>query len=264
MTEKVKYLNKEIVFKHIGNGPSITLLHGYLESMDIWNDFAQELAKNFSVCMIDLPGHGKSASYFPMNTMELMAETVHAVLQHLKIEKTFLIGHSMGGYAALAFAEKYPAYLWALSLFHSAPFADNPEKKTNRDREIKLLNEGKKELIYTAHFPKVFAPQNVEKFTKAIEQAKQAAANLPAENIIATLKGMKDRKDRTHVLSNLQVPFVSFSGQYDQFIPFDMRKILPYPQQYHIVELENSGHIGFIEETQKSANAINSIAQIYL
>jgi len=263
MIKNVKHLNKEIVFKHIGQGPAITLLHGYLESKEIWNDFAQELAKNFTVCTIDLPGHGNSASFFPMNTMEIMAESVNAVLLALNIEKTFLIGHSMGGYAALAFAEKFAHKLWALSLFHSAPFADNQEKKDNRDREIKLLHQGKKELIYSAHFPKVFAPQNVELFMDAILAAKDIAALLPAENIVATLKGMKDRKDRTHILSNLEVPFIYFAGKYDQFIPYDLRKILPYPKQYHIIELENSGHIGFVEETQKSVHSINAIAKLY-
>jgi pimeloyl-ACP methyl ester carboxylesterase len=263
MMQSVKYLNKEIVFKHIGKGPAITLLHGYLESKEIWNEFALELAKKFSVCLIDLPGHGKSASFFPMNTMEIMAESVNAVLNFLNIEKTFLIGHSMGGYAALAFAEKYPNKLWAFSLFHSAPFADNQEKKQNRYREIKLLNEGKKELIYSAHFPKIFAPANVEQFADDIENAKQIAALLPPENIVATLKGLKDRKDRTQVMNDLKVPFIFFAGKFDQFIPYDLRKMLPYPLQYHIVELENSGHIGFIEELSKSVNAINTIAKLY-
>jgi pimeloyl-ACP methyl ester carboxylesterase len=195
--------------------------------------------------------------------METMAESVNAVLKELKIEKTFLIGHSMGGYAALAFAEKFPEKLWALSLFHSAPFADNEEKKQNRDREIKLLLEGKKKQIYSQHFPKVFAPQNVEKYANEIEKAKAIAGQLSDGHIIATLKGMKQRKDRTQVMSNLQVPFLYFAGQYDNFIPYEMRKILPYPERYNIVELENSGHIGFIEEMQKSVEAVVGFAKIY-
>ncbi len=263
MSNAVKYINKEIVFKHSGNGPSITLLHGYLESKEIWNDFAQELSKKFSVTIIDLPGHGESESYNPANSMEIMAEAVNKVLTKLNIDKTFLIGHSMGGYAAMAFAEKYSDKLWALSLFHSAPFADSAATKINRDREIKLLLQGKKHLIYSQHFPKIFAKQNVDKFAAEIEQAKKLARSLPENNIIASLKGLKLRKDRALVLSELKVPFLYVAGKHDNFIPFEMRKLLPYPKQYQIIELENSGHMGFIEETQKSVNAIETFAKMY-
>ena len=83
------------------NGPCIVLLHGFLESLCIWDEFVNELSKDFKVLTIDLPGHGKTENFSEVHTMEFMAETVKAVLEHLKIEKCVLIGHSMGGYVRL-------------------------------------------------------------------------------------------------------------------------------------------------------------------
>ncbi len=253
----------QIIYNVFGKGRTICLLHGYLESKEIWTDFATKLSTDFKLIIPDLPGHGESGSFMPANSMELMAQAVNAVLEAEKAEKVFVIGHSMGGYVAMAFAELFPVKLWALSLFHSAPFADSEEKKQNRDREIKLLLQGKKKLIYSNHFPKVFANKNVDKFSEEIEKAKQYAASLPENHIISTLKGMKMRKDRSQVLNNLPVPFLFFAGKEDNFIPFEMRNILPYPKQYHIIELENSGHAGFIEEEDKAVSAVLSFALLY-
>jgi len=252
MKKELNYKNSQFVYNISGNGNAIVLLHGYLESKEIWTQFGMLLSEKYKVIIPDLPGHGESETFSPANTMELMAEVVKQILIAENEQKAFIIGHSMGGYAAMAFADLFPEYLSALSLFHSTPFADSEEKKKNRDREIELLRQGKKKLIYSNHFPKVFAEENELKFKGQIEKAKLVASRLAEDSIISTLEGMKLRKDYSEVLKNLAVPFLYVAGKGDRFIPYDIRNQLQYPKNYQILELEKSGHIGFIEEEAKA------------
>ena len=121
-------LNSEkINYKLSGSGIPLVLLHGYLESVEIWNGFGAKLSKTFKVLMIDLPGHGKSASYEEINKMEDMAAQINEITEELGFHNFFLIGHSLGGYVSLAFLELFPEKLLGISLFHSHPLADSTE-----------------------------------------------------------------------------------------------------------------------------------------
>ena len=126
----------EINYSDSGKGNTIVLLHGYLESSEVWNGFETRLAEFFRVVSIDLPGHGLSSVYGEVHTMEFMATAVKEIVDSLNIKKVFLTGHSLGGYVALAFLELYPDNLSGYCLFHSQPFADPPAVIEKRRREI--------------------------------------------------------------------------------------------------------------------------------
>ncbi len=239
-----------------GKGDAIVLLHGYLESKEIWCDFATQLAENFLVIIPDLPGHGKSELPNENLSLETMAKSVKTVLDKENIQKCFLVGHSMGGYVALAFLQLFPERLNALSLFHSAPYADTEEKQNKRDREIKIINEGKIAQVYKAHFPKTFANENVDKFKSEIEKMNQRAKSMKPEGIIAALEAMKRRPDRSGLLKNAKIPIQYIIGAKDNFIPMSILDKLQLPDNSELVVLENSGHMGFIEEPENSLKAI--------
>ena len=125
----------------------IVLLHGYLESMLVWEDFIPYLYKDLRVVTLDLPGHGISVVTGECHTMEFLADTVAEGLKALGIERCTLVGHSMGGYVALAFCERHPEMLDGLVLLSSTPNPDTEEKAENRRREIALVQAGKKEML---------------------------------------------------------------------------------------------------------------------
>ncbi|MDW8296538.1 MAG: alpha/beta hydrolase, partial [Raineya sp.] len=103
-----------------GTGKNVVLLHGFCESKEIWKDFLPELAKNFRTIAVDIGGFGESANLLPQPcTMETLAEQVFALLKELQISQAAFVGHSMGGYVALALAEKHPEIIEKLCLFHS-------------------------------------------------------------------------------------------------------------------------------------------------
>jgi pimeloyl-ACP methyl ester carboxylesterase len=246
----------DLSYSVLGNGKTIVLLHGYLESKEIWGDFAEDLSGNFRVIVPDLPGHGSSGLPDGNLSVERMAELVKSILDKEDVEKCLLVGHSMGGYVALAFLDLFPEMLNGLSVFHSSPYADTDEKKQNRDREINIIRQGKKAQVYTAHFPNTFAKENVEIFANEIEKCKARAKNMSDEGIIAALEAMKNRPDRSMLLKGTKIPVQYIIGEKDNFIPMEILNKLQLPDNSEVVVLENSGHMGFIEEKENALEAI--------
>ncbi|MFW5709940.1 MAG: alpha/beta fold hydrolase [Bacteroidota bacterium] len=234
-----------------GSGPDIVLLHGFMESLEMWHPFLPSLTKDFSVVMIDLPGHGRSKCLEEVHSMPLMAEQIKKVLDKENIRKCTLVGHSMGGYVALAYAEKYAQKLMGLGLFHSTPFADTEEKKNNRQREIELVKAGKKQTLINTNIPKMYADDNLEKMKDKLENSKKIALSTPDSGIIYALECMMSRPDRSKILGSFELPFFLVLGKKDNYIPFDtISKKMPRPPDTQTLFLENSGHMGFIEEEQ--------------
>ena len=130
-----------------GKGAAVVLLHGFLENATMWNSVADSLSKNNRVVCIDLLGHGQTACLGYVHTMESMAEAVAAVLTHLKIRKSVFIGHSLGGYVSLAFAEKNPDNVKGLCLMNSTTRADNANRVELRNRAIEAVKTDYKSLV---------------------------------------------------------------------------------------------------------------------
>ena len=124
----------------------VVLLHGYLESMLVWDEFVALLKESVRVVTIDLPGHGVSMVTSEVHTMEYLAECVALAMEALGIERYSVVGHSMGGYVALAMVEKYASRLESIVLLSSTTSADSQEKCDRRRREIELIKAGKKNM----------------------------------------------------------------------------------------------------------------------
>jgi pimeloyl-ACP methyl ester carboxylesterase len=257
MIKTLDYNGAVLHYKDEGKGTVVVLLHGYLESMYVWDEFSTELSKNYRVFSIDLPGHGQSEPFKDEITMEDMAAAVHFVLQQNQVEHAVIVGHSMGGYVSLAYAQKYWSMVEGLCLFHSTPFADTREKKENRQREIELVKQGKKDAVLSTNIPKMYSNDNLDKMCKELEISKNIAFKTSEKGIIAALRGMMARVDRSEFLENLDIPFLLILGKKDNYIPYDgILEKIKLPDNAKVVTLENSGHMGFIEEKEKSLKAI--------
>lgn len=251
-----------INYSDSGTGNVVVLLHGYLESSEVWNGFSEKLALHFRIISIDLPGHGLSSVYGETHTMEFMAAAVKELLDILKIKIIFLTGHSLGGYVALAFLELFPEYLSGYCLFHSQPFSDLPETVKKRIREISIVRAGKKDLMYPDNVTRMFATSNLEKFSEALKRSKDIASGIPGEGIIAVLNGMMIRSSRISVMEEGRVPCLWILGSMDNYIPCDLIQAkVKLPASAVVVVLKNSGHIGFIEEEDLSVEAVTEFVE---
>ncbi|MCX6252142.1 MAG: alpha/beta hydrolase [Bacteroidetes bacterium] len=259
--EKIIFNRKNIFYNVEGKGDTIVLLHGFMESSKIWKDFVSVLSKAFRVITIDLPGHGKSDNLGDINSMEMIAGAVHKVLRHLGVKKCVMIGHSMGGYATLSFASKYPSFLKGFGLFHSHPFADTPDGKTNRNRMIQLVKKDKLNFI-TQFIPDLFAPENQDKFRKDIEKFIARAGKMTPESVIASQKGMKVRKDLSLIVANAKVPVLFILGLKDLKLPADrLWEMVTLPEYAEVHILREAGHMGYIEAPLECVQAIYCFAR---
>jgi pimeloyl-ACP methyl ester carboxylesterase len=251
------YEGRQISYSVRGSGTPLVLLHGYLESSEIWESFAEKLSAACTVVSVDLPGHGHSDVFGSVHTMEFIASVIKELLDSLKIQKALICGHSLGGYVALAILELYPEYLSGYCLFHSHPFADPPEAVEKRLREIAIVKAGKKELMYPDNVTRMFAPSNLEKFQSALQRSKVIASKIPGEGIIAVLNGMIVRPSRSAFMEEGKVPCLWILGLMDNYIPCEAIQSRVYlPLNAKVVVLKNSGHIGFIEEEDLSIRTV--------
>ncbi len=249
----VHFSGGKIYYSEFGEGPAVILLHGYLESSEIWAGFAKKLARKFRVITVDLPGHGLSSVYNECHTMEVLASSVKGLFDCLHLNSAFVAGHSLGGYITLAFLEKHPELLKGYCLFHSHPFADTTETKHNREREINIVRAGKKFLMYPEDVTKMYATANLKKFEDSLQRSKDIASKIRDEGIIAVLSGMIQRPSRQAVMESGRVPCLWILGKMDNYIQAEtVRKRIALPPNARVVILENSGHMGFIEEEDLS------------
>lgn len=236
--------------------PTLVLLHGYLESLDVWDDFSTLLAPHLRVVAIDLPGHGISEVKGSVHTMEFLADTVKAAIDELGIGKFTVVGHSMGGYAALELVRKYPGSLTGFVMFHSVPNADTADKKEHRDREIAIVESGKKDLLAST-VAKSFAADNRRRFADAIADLEEQVILTDEDGVAALLRGMEQRVDQNEMLRRSEVPQMFIFGRKDEYIPVELaEQIIKEHPQAATMWLDNSGHMGFIEEPEASAKAI--------
>jgi pimeloyl-ACP methyl ester carboxylesterase len=259
MIDHIDYKNIEVHYSDSGskNDIPVILLHGYLESKEIWSGFADELANHYRVICVDLPGHGKSGVYSEIHQMDEMAEALDEIVRRLKLPAFHLVGHSMGGYAALAYLGKKPEMLRSLVLFHSSCYPDTEEKKANRIREIELIRKGKKELLINLNTPVSFATEHLDKHKHEMEYAQKIALQISNAGIISALNGMKARPDRSYLLKETAKPVLLMAGLKDNYIDPEVKeKMAGLNPKVELVKLGESGHMGFMEEKEASLDAL--------
>ena len=219
-TKTILHKNTKINYTDVGKGTAVVLLHGFLENLSMWNAYVDEFSKKNRVIAIDLLGHGATECLGYIHTMEDQADMVHAVLHDLKIRKAIFIGHSMGGYVALAFAELYPENIKGLVLLNSTSRADSEERKANRDRAITAVKQN-----YTAFvrmsIGNLFSEDNRERSEEIIETVRQEALKTPLQGIVAALEGMKIRKDREVILHFAPYPMLLVLGKKDSVLNYE-------------------------------------------
>ena len=259
----MKYIYKkvEVYFKAIGNNKPVILVHGFLENHKMWNNVVEALKEDHRVYTLDLLGHGKSDGMCDIHTMEQQAMLINDLMDREKIWQATIIGHSMGGYISLAFAEMYPEKVAGLGLLNSHPFADSFEKQEARERAIKTVKTNYEAYIKAA-IPSFFAPDNRKKYRKEIQKLVEEALKMTPENIIAALKGMKLRKDRSEMFCQRQhYPKLWIIGKKDPLIELDkIRSLAENCKGTDYIEL-SEGHMSYIENKEEMPRVIKRFLQ---
>jgi pimeloyl-ACP methyl ester carboxylesterase len=247
--KEFNYRGSPIMYRTAGNGPVVILLHGFGEEGSVWrHQFS--LFPAHRLIVPDLPGSGKTNATGDMS-MEGLAEAMeHLLREEAGAEPVTMIGHSMGGYITLAFAEKYPERLNGFGLFHSTAFADSEEKKKARQQGIRVIESVGANAFLEASTANLYAPQNRELHPEWIEEHLATVRNFSGAALVSYYKAMIERPDRTTVLARSKVPVLFVMGRHDAAVPMqDSLKQSHLSQINYIHILDHSGHMGMIEET---------------
>lgn len=243
--------------------PSLVLLHGFLEDSRMWDHLVPLLRSGRHLIALDLPAHGQTPQFEEVHTMDFMAQCVRETLDHLGLEKVAMLGHSMGGYVVLAFAEAFPTRLDQFALFFSSPEEDDEIKKSNRLRATKLVKTHRELYIQNA-IPLLFDPHTLETHKTQIARQVEMSLEMPSEGIIAAIKGMTVRPDRTALLVNAPEEgqyrpksIGIIAGRADTVVPFERSQYFASLPQVGHSFFSNHGHMGHITSPEACARAID-------
>ncbi|MCB0640910.1 MAG: alpha/beta hydrolase [Phaeodactylibacter sp.] len=246
------YQGHQVVYEQTGEGPDLVLVHGFCEDRRMWADFQQPFTQQYRVLTFDLPGFGESSIAGKLS-IQNFAELLKALLDELKITSCVLLGHSMGGYIGVAFAELYPDMLSGLGFFHSHVYADTEEKKSALSKSVEFVERNGSVPYVGQVIPSLFAEAFAQANPDLIADLVTEAHAYPAAGVINALEAMRDRPDRSAVLKELDIPVLFILGKEDQAIPYEAsitQTVLPQIAQVEL--MEHVGHMGMFEALKQT------------
>jgi len=269
----ISVTGNDLVYEECGESSrrTIVLLHGFCGSSHYWHKVCPLLSDKYRIIMPQLRGHGGSYAPDGDYSMEAMADDIYHLIEHLKIDKIVLLGHSLGGYAALAFADKYRDKLLGLGLIHSTALPDTEETKEKRRRDIQDISVNGINNYIKRLIPKLFTDSKQHNMQEAIQDMVQIGFQMNQEGAIGALQAMMNRPDRSHVLAEADYPILLVAGAEDEVIsPLDTFSItykgvtdstFGYP---HILEntFEDVSHMSLVEVPNQLSRVIANYLKI--
>lgn len=252
----VKLANSlQVAYTDEGQGTALLLLHGYCGSRRYWDDVLPALRAEFRVIAPDCRGHGETQATGGAYPMELLAEDASQLLEALHVKQAYVLGHSMGGYAALAFAERYPSQLLGIGLLHSTTFPDDDNGKAGRDKVAARVEAEGIEGHIDDLIPKLFAPEHRSSMPERVQRAREIGYGTSPLGAIGGALGMKERPDHRSALERANVPVLLLAGEHDGVIGPEKRFPVSGPSVTAEL-LPDAGHMGMMEDPEAFASAI--------
>lgn len=257
----IQFKGKKIAYRTQGKGQPLVLLHGLCEDSTIWDEFIKGLP-DFLIIRPDLSGFGES-EILPEHSIDLMAESVKAILDELHIAKCIMVGHSLGGYVTVALAKRYPSVIVGMGLFHSHPFEDTPEKKEERLKAINFVKQNGHIVYVKQLIPKLFAELFATSNEFLINGLIFKASKYPPATIIGAQEAMLNRPDNSAVLKNAAYPVLLIIGKQDKVVPYDISlKMMPLPTVADIHILPKVAHMGMFTAKDKTVKMIRNFVNL--
>ena len=236
-----------------GAGEVLLLIHGFPFHQDIWDDYTPLLSNDFRVIKVDLPGFGKSPVLPQPFSIGHVADSLLSFIKEKELKRVHVVGHSLGGYVALAMVKKNPALFASLILFHSTAYADSPEKRESRAKVIEFVKKNGALPFTSGFIPPLFANPT----HPAVPKVREIAGVASAEAVIGYTQAMKDREDEIKTLEIFENPTLFIAGEKDPGIPVDtILKQASHCQKPEIHILENVAHMGMFEKPEETAGKI--------
>lgn len=246
-----------VYYREQGTGHPLIFLHGFCDSHELWKDFIQPFTRTYRVITPDLPGFGKSERLPLPFSIDQVADRLAEWILGLKLERSLVVGHSLGGYVALALLEKHAKLLAGIALFHSTPYADTPERRQVRNKVITFVEENGVAPFVETFVPGLYANKSHPK----IPSTRLRAGKTAVESLVGYAAAMRDRPDRSDLVAQTNLPVLAIGGVNDTLIPIaDLQRLKAKAPKLHVFELEEAGHMGMHEAKKQAQNILSSYA----
>jgi 3-oxoadipate enol-lactonase len=253
--KKIRINDIELAYTRRGKGTPLVLLHGYPLDNHLWDEIAPLLEDTFDLILPDLRGFGESTTVGSPYTMDDYASDLAGLLDNLGIQKAAIVGHSMGGYVALAFARLYLERVTGLGLVSSQVLADPPDRKEARYKSAADVSDNGIGGVVEAMAPKFTSDERLQAIARTMMERQPPAA------FVGALKAMAERMDSTSLLSSFKFPVVIIHGEADALIPIDRaREVKNAVPHAHLVEINGAGHMPMMEAREETARALKHLA----
>ena len=237
----------------MGDGKPLIFIHGFCESHEIWTGFDERLADKFQVFVIDLPGFGNSKLLPVPFSIREVAVKVLDWMDQSEIDSPVVVGHSLGGYVALAMANLNPIKIGGLVLFHSTPHPDSEERKSNRSRVSDFVKKNGVAPFVDTYVPGLF----FDKSHPAIHLVDKMARSTSMETLLAYTSAMRERPSSIDFLTNSDMPVLVLAGEMDSIIPVESAlEFGRLPKKNAVCILKNTAHMGMYEKPQEAEAAL--------
>lgn len=275
MKHTVSVKGLDLVYEECGESSrrkhAIILLHGFLGSSHYWYKVCPLLSDKYRIIMPRLRGHGGTYAPNEDYSIEAMADDIYKLIEELDIDKVVLFGHSLGGYVALSFAERYREKLLGLGLIHSTALPDSEQMQEKRQQDIQRIAASGISSYVKQLVPKLFTPSKKDELSDEMEQAIHIGLTMTQEAAIGIIESMKNRPDRSHVLAEADYPILLVAGAEDEIIKplhtfsIECRGVTDSTFGYpHILEntFENVSHMSPFEVPNQLSRVIANYLKI--
>lgn len=242
-----------IFYADQGKGFPVVLIHGFCETHEVWNRFAQQLSKAFRVISVDLPGFGKSTSLPEGFSVADAGSKIINLLHKLEITTCIPIGHSLGGYVTLAMVNQQASLFSGFGLFHSTAYADSAERKVARNKVIEFVSKNGVPAFIETFIPPLF----YDKSNPDIPGAVQMALQTKQVTLIGYAAAMRDRPDLTSVIQKFRNPILIIAGEKDTVIPPEtLQKQAKLTSNTYLHMIPNAAHMAMFEKETDTVNLV--------
>lgn len=258
--ETVRCDGSNICYSDQGEGEVIVLLHGFCGSAAYWEQVIPFLSGNYRVIAPDLRGHGASESPLGPYGIEQMADDVLSLLNMLEISECYMLGHSLGGYITLSFAQRHSSRLKGFGLIHSTGYPDSEEAREERLKSISTIQNDGITAFVDGFVPGLFAKASLEKSPQLLERVKEIGYKTPPQGASGAALAMRERLERRDVISATTLPVLLVAGEEDGLIPAERTFTSDNPNVTQAM-ISGAGHMSLFEAPERLSEIIKDFIQ---